>query len=103
MAQDDAMQYPIPDLETTVSTQRKSLDDAWQTHQTHLDQQILTPAATLFKSPAEVFHDHMTSWHQTLQEHYQAFHTFLDTLQKGSTAMDTQDTDTSNTFKDFNL
>ncbi len=101
MGNDDTVLYPISDLQTTATTQRKALNDAWQNHQAHLNQYILAPAATLFKDPADTFHSHMTSWNQTLQEHYQALHTFLDTLDTSATKMKMLDTNISNDFKGF--
>jgi|SRR5579859_4976561 len=101
MAKGDAIQYPIDDLRTIAATQHKALNDTWQNHQTHLNQYILTPASTLPKDVADAFRSHMTSWHQTLQDHYDALHTLLNVLDTGATNMEQQDKDVSKEFQGF--
>ncbi len=90
--------YPYDNLHTTVTTQRTAINNTWQLHQSHLQQNILTPASQLMKEAAEPFQQHINDWNQTLEEHYQAFHTFLDLLHTGTTDMQTQDTAISQGF-----
>ncbi len=98
MAREDAIHYPITDMQSLATSQRKILNDAWDTHQTHLQQRILTQASTLPGHAADTFHSHMTAWHQTLQDHYDAMHTFLNVLDGGAGGMQTQDTNVGNDF-----
>lgn len=101
MTEDDTIQYPIDNLHTTAMTQHKVLNDAWQKHQTHLSQSILTPGSTLPKDIADPFYSYMMSWHQNLQYHFDALHTFLDTLDTGATDMEVQDANIGKAFQDF--
>ena len=98
MIQDDTIQYPLDTLQCTAGTQRNALNDAWQNHQAHIQQHILTPALSLIHG-GDTLHQHISSWNQTLEDHYNALHTFLNVLDGSATTMGTADTNVSKGFE----
>jgi uncharacterized protein YukE len=93
------MNYPLDDMTDTASSQKKALQDAWQAHQTHFNQQILTPISQLPKQVSDPMIDHLTTWNKHLQGHYDALQKLAEHLDRAASAMNTQDNTTKQTFQ----
>lgn len=88
---DETLSYPNEDLQTVATTQGKKLDEVWQAHIIHLNQQILQPTSSLSGQGGQAFHQHMITWNQNLEKYYQAFSTFTGLLKSGGSQMDMLD------------
>jgi uncharacterized protein YukE len=96
---DETISYPCDDLQTTGTTQNKSLNDAWQAHLTHLSQHIVQPASQLGGQGGDSFQQHISTWSDNLGKHYDAFSTFADLLNTGGTQMGNLDQDLGQNFQ----
>ena len=56
-----SISYPTDDMHSSSSSQKKTLQDAWQAHQTYFNQQILTPISQLPKKTADPVTDHFST------------------------------------------
>lgn len=85
------LSYPVENMALVAQNIRAELDTTWQQHYLTIKSSTFDLSDLFPSNIAEIFNTHITTWHQHVQDCYNALYALADVLDKGGQLMSEED------------